>query len=61
VFLEVDSLQDGDTIVFIEIKTRKAALGYAKKKLIHEKKKRQLSSSPGLSEKQRPFRKQGTI
>ena len=41
---EVDLIaRDGDTIVFIEIKTRKGrSLGYAKE-AIHEKKKRQLS------------------
>jgi putative endonuclease len=41
---EVDLIaKDGDTIVFIEIKTRKGrSLGYAKE-AIHEKKKRQLS------------------
>ncbi len=41
---EVDLIaKDGDTIVFIEIKTRKGrSLGYAKE-AVHEKKKRQLS------------------
>jgi putative endonuclease len=41
---EVDLVaKDGDTIVFIEIKTRKGrSLGYAKE-AVHEKKKRQLS------------------
>jgi len=41
---EVDLIaKDGDTIVFIEIKTRKGrSLGYAKE-AVHEKKRRQLS------------------